>query len=218
MSYEMGATAIANPITAIAMVGEAKRNGHRAAVNTAAAGQLGQMIIGLAKRAAMPLVNVVRRQQQVDALRDLGERIILNSSDEDFDKRLAHQAESLNATVAFDAVAGELTGRLVQAMPRGSSVWVYGGLSGDPCAGIDPMELAFGDKQVRGFEIAKVLKDAGLIRSFRLAQRAQSLVASGDVSTTIARRLRFEEAHDGLLAYVNDMSAGKVLLMPNRPG
>jgi NADPH:quinone reductase-like Zn-dependent oxidoreductase len=214
LSLEQGATALANPITALAMIDEARREGHRAIVQTAAAGQLGRMIFGVANEAGMPTVNVVRRQAQADALRELGAAHVLVSERADFSDQLARACKEVQATVAFDAVGGEMTGLLAGALPDRSSVWVYGALSGRPCGGIDPMGLAFRHLTVRGFEIDGWLKDAGLFRSFMLALKAQRMVASGAVSTVVARRLGLDGARDGLLAYADSMSEGKVLLQP----
>lgn len=49
---------------------------------------------------------------------------------------LSAAAKKLGATIAFDAVCGEMTGRLVTAMPRHSTVHVYGALSQAPASGI----------------------------------------------------------------------------------
>ena len=40
---------------------------------------------------------------------------------------------NLGATILFDAVAGELTGKIMKAMPNKSKAYVYGALSMAPC-------------------------------------------------------------------------------------
>jgi len=40
---------------------------------------------------------------------------------------------NLGATILFDAVAGELTGKIMKAMPNKSKAYVYGVLSMAPC-------------------------------------------------------------------------------------
>ncbi len=52
-------------------------------------------------------------------------------------------SEQLNATIAIDAVGGELTGKLLNAMPFGAEVLLYGGLSGMPVSGINSLDLIF---------------------------------------------------------------------------
>jgi len=203
---------VANPTTALALVDLARRLGHRAYVQTAAAGQLGKMIAVAARERGFAGIHIVRRADQAAALRELGAEHVLVSTEPSFARELAERAAAVGATIAFDAVAGELTGRVLQAMPRGSEIIVYGALSGDPCGSIDPMVLAFGDKRVRGFEIAGYLQDLGLVRAYGLARKAQSHVRSGAFATTIADRIPLAEAPAGLAAYISRMSDGKILL------
>ena len=42
----------------------------------------------------------------------------------------------LSATVYFDAIAGEITGKILEVMPNGSTVYVYGGLSMQSCSNL----------------------------------------------------------------------------------
>ena len=211
LSFEEGATAVANPITALALVGLARKGGHRAIVQTGAAGQLARVLERVAKRDALPVVNVVRRVEQAEALRASGSEA-LASDEPGFAAALAELARELSATVAFDAVAGPMTGVLVGALPRGSEIVVYGALSGAPSGDIDPMELAFGAKRIRGFEIASHLRDLGILRAFLLASAAQRLVASG-AKAVIRERASLDDAPAALLRYAREMSAGKVLLV-----
>jgi NADPH:quinone reductase-like Zn-dependent oxidoreductase len=212
LTFEQGAAALANPTTALALIDLAKRLGHRAFVQTAAAGQLGKMIAVAGREAGLEGVHIVRRADQAASLVELGAKHVLVSTEPSFSTDLAERAAAIGASVAFDAVAGELTGRVLAAMPAGSEIVVYGGLSGDPCGSIDPMVLAFGDKHVRGFEIAGYLQDLGLLRAYGLARKAQNHVRTGAFVTTVANRIPLVDAPAGLAAYVSRMSDGKILL------
>lgn len=55
----------------------------------------------------------------------------LDSTKDDFRAKLQELTTKHKATVAFDAVAGQLTGDVLSAMPNGSKIYVYGGLSED---------------------------------------------------------------------------------------
>ena len=217
MSFEQGAAALANPTTALSLVEVMRSGGHRAYVQTAAAGQLGKMIFLAARDAGLEGIHVVRRAEQAESLRALGAEHVLVSSDADFDRRLAELAAKLGATVALDAVAGDMTGRLLGALPAKSEVIVYGALSGTSCAAIDPIAgLAFGGKRVRGFEIAGYARERGLLRTLLLARKAQKLVRSGKFATQIATTVPLAEAPTQLAAYMGRMSDGKILLAPSR--
>src|SRR5215469_10269267 len=69
VEMEHGATMLVNPLTAWALVAEARNGGHRAIVQTAAASALGRMVIRLGQKFRLPVVNVVRRPEQVELLR-----------------------------------------------------------------------------------------------------------------------------------------------------
>ena len=215
LSFEQGAAALANPITALALADVMKRGGHRAYVQTAAGGQLGKMILVAARERGLEGIHVVRRDEQAVALRELGAAHVLVSTDPNFDRDLAALAKELGATVALDAVAGDMTGRLLAALPTHSEVIVYGALSSDACRAIDPMTLAFGHKRVRGFEIAGHARERGILRSLRLASAAQKRIRRGEFATAIARRVPFDRAPAELAAWSSRMSDGKVLLQPS---
>ncbi len=84
VSLEQGATLIVNPLTALAFFDIARRGGHTAIVNTAAASALGRMVIRLGRRAGVKVINIVRRREQVELLRELGADVVLDNSDAAF--------------------------------------------------------------------------------------------------------------------------------------
>ena len=59
-----GASPFVNPMTALGMVGTLRKEGHRALVHTAAASNLGQMLVKLCIEEEVPLVNIVRKPEQ----------------------------------------------------------------------------------------------------------------------------------------------------------
>jgi NADPH:quinone reductase-like Zn-dependent oxidoreductase len=215
ITFEQAASLIVNPFTAIGLLETARRGGHRAAVSTAAASQLGRMMIAIAADDGYPLINVVRREEQVALLNSLGAQHVLNSSADNFDEELVALCKRLSATIALDAIGGTMTGTLLNAMPRGSCVYVYGALSEKPCGLIDPVGVVFNDKSVHGFYLGNYLKRGGILTALRIAMRAQKLLAGGRIETRIQRRLKLEEVVDGLTQYVQNMTDGKVLITPH---
>ena len=69
---EQGASAFVNPLTALGMIETMRRAGHRALVHTAAASNLGQMLVRACRADGVPLVNIVRNSDSVKLLRDAG--------------------------------------------------------------------------------------------------------------------------------------------------
>ena len=144
-----GAASFVNPFTALGMVETMRREGHTALVHTAAASNLGQMLNRICLADGIDLVNVVRRREQADLLRDLGARHVVDSSAESFMADLVEAIRATGATLAFDAVGGgRLASDILNAMEAAvtdpaapysrygtnvhKQVYVYGGLDRRP--------------------------------------------------------------------------------------
>jgi NADPH:quinone reductase-like Zn-dependent oxidoreductase len=74
-----GASSFVNPMTALGMVETMRRDGHSGLVHTAAASNLGQMLVKLCQEDGIPLVNIVRKPEQEELLRSLGAIHVCNS-------------------------------------------------------------------------------------------------------------------------------------------
>jgi NADPH2:quinone reductase len=70
----VGASAFVNPLTTLGMIETMRREGHSALVHTAAASNLGQMLVKLCQEENVPLVNIVRRPKQERICDPLGLR------------------------------------------------------------------------------------------------------------------------------------------------
>jgi len=144
-----GASCFVNPLTALGMVETMRMEGHKALVHTAAASNLGQMLVKICQTDGIPLVNIVRRQDHVDLLKSIGATHVCNSSDPDFMRQLTEALVETGATIAFDATGGgRLAGQVLTCMEAalsrtatefnryGSSthkqVYIYGGLDRSP--------------------------------------------------------------------------------------
>ena len=216
VSFEQGASLIVNPLTAWALVDTAKKEGHRAIVQAAAASQLGRMVLVLAKDAGLSLINIVRRTEQADLLKSLGAESILNSASENFEEQLHEECHRLRATMGFDAVSGEMTGKIFNVMPERSTILVYGILSYAPASDIDGRELIFAQKRIQGFWLTEWIRKAGFIRIFQASGQIQKRIADGSFTTHVRRKLSLEDTPAGLLDYYQNMTAGKVLIVPKQ--
>jgi NADPH2:quinone reductase len=212
VSPEQGASLLVNPLSAWAMVDLARREGHRAIVQTAAAGALGRMLYRLSQRFGLSTINIVRRPEQVELLKAMGAEYVLNSQEPDFDERLAQLCEQLKVTVALDAVAGEMTGRLLQAMPRRAQVVVYGALS-NQSSQVNPGQLIFKQQQVRGFWLSAWKPRFGMVGMLYAGWQIQRLLEQ-ELKTEVQARVPLAEAVQGIERYVNNMTGGKILLIP----
>lgn len=209
ISLETGASTIVNPLTAWFLVERARQEGHGALIQTAAAGQLGRMIVRLTQQAGLAAIHIVRREAQAALVRDLGGEHILLSEEPGFAERLAELAERLSATIAFDAVAGELTGTVLGAMPPKSTIIVYGDLAAAPCV-IEARNFVFERKRVEGFWLADMAEEIGLIKGLRLAAMVQRGLKD-ELQTRIQARHPLAAGREAIDGYEAAMTAGKVL-------
>jgi len=211
ISFESGATLVVNPMTALAFFDIIAKGGHEAFVNTAAASQLGRMLVRMANKKGIPLINIVRRKEQSDLLRSLGAEHVLVSTEADFDQNLKELAHRLNATLFLEAVSGEFTQRLIDASPKGSMILLYANLSQSP-ARINPNSLWYLDRRVEGFILSTWAPKQGLLKILGLTRQVQNL-AHTVLTTTFQDQIPFTSVQDGLGRYQRNMTAGKILLV-----
>ena len=93
VSTAEGAALFINPLTALSMVETMRAEGHTALVHTAAASNLGQILVRICAADGIALVNIVRRAEQAQALHDLGAVHVVDSSEPGFVDRLTEPFE-----------------------------------------------------------------------------------------------------------------------------
>ena len=113
-----------NPVTVCGFIDLYQKGGHKAIIHDAACSALGKILVKYAQKLSIPLINIVRRPEQVQILEALGAEYIVNSSSETFKEDLTALVQKLNATIFFDAIGGEITGQVLDWMPIKSTVHV----------------------------------------------------------------------------------------------
>ena len=112
-----GASCYVNPLTALGFVETMKFERHSALVHTAAASNLGQMLLKICQQDGIALVNIVRKPEQEALLRGLGAKYVCNSTAPGFMEDLTQALVETGATLAFDATGGgKLAGQILTCM------------------------------------------------------------------------------------------------------
>jgi len=228
---EQGASAFINPLTALGMIETMRREGHRALVHTAAASNLGQMLVRACRADGVPLVNIVRKPDAVKVLRDAGAEFVCDQSEPDFDRSLGDGIAATGATIAFDAVGGgTLANRILAAMESAllrtaseysrygtathKQVYLYGGLDPSPVVLDRSYGMAWG---VGGWLLWPFLQSAGPETAARLRQRV-----ADEITTTFASRYTATIGLDEALEpehiedYTRRATGAKYLIDPSR--
>src|SRR5271165_1304499 len=226
-----GASSFVNPLTALGMVETMRRDNHVGLVHTAAASNLGQMLNRLCIEEQVPLVNIVRRQDQADLLRSAGAAYVCNSAAPDFMADLTAAIRETSATLAFDAVGGgRLASQILACMEAAASaagsgysrygstvhkqVYVYGGLDRGPTELTRNFGMAWG---ISGWLLTPFLQQIGLEGLVRLRGRVTAgLTTTFASSYTDEVSLAGALALDALTAYSRQATGQKYLIIPSR--
>jgi NADPH:quinone reductase-like Zn-dependent oxidoreductase len=116
----------------------------------------------------------------------------------------------LEARLAFDAIAGSMTARLLNALPVDGRVVVYGGLAYEPMS-LDTGDVIFNQRRVEGFYLTHWIAHQ---RPLALLSMQRQLYRLGNVTrTAIQLRAPLGDVQQAIATYEAGMSAGKVLLV-----
>jgi NADPH:quinone reductase-like Zn-dependent oxidoreductase len=203
-----------NPFTAYALIETALAKESRAFIQNGASGQIGIFLRSLARLHGLKVINLVRKEEHIRMLEEEGERYNISLNDPDACSRLEIMARELQATIAFDAVGGDVSGLILNSMPAGSDLVVYGGLSGKPLSQFNPLDIIFKSKTIRGFNLGDWKKELEPEKLEAVTERVQQLVADGYLQTRIQGAFPLENVQQAMEQYIRNMSAGKILFRP----
>ena len=225
------ASAIVNPFTALTMLETMRGEGHSALIHSVGASNLGRMLIKLCREEGVGLVNIVRSEEQAQMLRGLGAVHICDSSLASFADDLEEACAQTGATLAFDAIGGEMTRQLLLGMERalarklasysryGSSVhkqiYVYGTLDLRPVAVDRSIGMAWGvGGWLWGPRFKRLESDVARHLTKRVIDNLGTTFASH-----YSARISLEEVlePDILRAYARRSTGEKYLICPQKP-
>ena len=216
-----GASCFVNPLTALGMVETMKMENHTALVHTAAASNLGQMLVKIC------LADGVH----VALLKALGAVHVCDSSEPTFKEDLVDALVATGATIAFDATGGgKLSSQILTAMEIAANktadghsiygsttykqVYIYGGL--DRSATI--LNRAFGMSWgLGGWLLTPFIGKVGMEKFGELRQRvANEIKTTFDSHYTQEISLAEVLSADAINAYSKQATGEKFLIKPHQ--
>jgi NADPH:quinone reductase len=226
-----GASSFVNPLTALGMLETMRREGHTALVHTAAASNLGQMLVRLCLKDGVGLVNIVRKADQAELLKAIGAVHVCVSSSPTFAEDLTAALAATDATLAFDATGGgTLAGQILTCMETvlsrkakeysryGSTthkqVYLYGGLDPSPTELRRAFGMAWG---IGGWLISPFMQKIGAAATQALKQRVAAELRT-TFATQYAKEVSLAEALSpaAIAAYGARATGAKYLINPNK--
>ncbi len=232
-SSEEAASCFVNPLTVLGMLGTMRREGHSALVHTAAASNLGQMLVKACSNEGVGLVNIVRKDEHVSLLQGLGAKHVCNSGEPAFMDHLSAAIAETGATLGYDAIGGgRIAGQILTAMEaaavaRGASVgrygssthkqvYIYGGLDRGPTELHRAFGMAWG---IGGWLLPHYLERVGPEESQRMREQV-----ADEIKTTFAsaytQRISLAEVLnvDTMQAFAKQATGEKYLITPQKDG
>tara|TARA_Y100001970_G_C14196649_1_gene838512 strand:+ start:190 stop:1299 length:1110 start_codon:yes stop_codon:yes gene_type:complete len=227
---EQAASCFVNPLTALGMVETMKMENHKGLVHTAAASNLGQMLIKICLSENVPLVNIVRKDEHVELLRSLGAEHVCNSSSDSFMEDLVKSLIETGATLGFDATGGgKLASQILTAMEIAANksateysrygsdqfkqVYIYGGLDRNPTTLTRSFGFSWG---LGGWLLTPFIGKIGMERFGELRQKV-----ADEIDTTFQSKyskiVSLEEAlyKENIQAYTKQATGDKYLIRPD---
>ena len=228
------ASSFVNPLTVLGFIETMKMENHTAVLHTAAASNLGQMLVKVCKDDSIPLVNIVRKSEQVDLLKNLGAEHVCNTSEPDFMDSLVNALVATGATLGFDATGGgnegKLAGQILSAMEIAANktakeysrygsdtfkqVYIYGGLDQSPTI----LNRSFGMQwALGGWLLTPMIGKIGMERFQQMRERVAK-----EIKTTFASHYTQEVSFEEMLqpetikAYAKQATGEKYLVTPHK--
>ena len=228
------ASSFVNPLTALSFIETMKMENHSAIVHTAAASNLGQMLVKICKDDGIPLVNIVRKQEQVDILKNIGAEYVCNTSDPDFMKTLVKAVVETGATLGFDATGGgnngELPGQILSAMEIAANknskeysrygsetykqVYIYGGLDQSPSILKRSYGMSWG---LGGWLLTPMLGKIGMDK-FQIMRKRIAKEINTTFASTYIQEISLEEMlqPEIINSYAEHKTGNKYLVNPQK--
>ena len=228
------ASSFVNPLTALSFVETMKLENHTALVHTAAASNLGQMLVKICKDDGIPLVNIVRKSEQVELLKNLGAEYVCNTSDESFMDDLVNALVATGATLGFDATGGgnngELPGQILSAMEIAANktakeysrygsdtykqVYIYGGLDQSPTVLKRAYGMSWG---LGGWLLTPMIGKIGMEKFGQMRMRVAKEIKT-TFASSYAEEISFEEMlqPETIKSYAKQATGKKYLVNPHK--
>ena len=227
---EQAASCFVNPLTALGMVETMRMENHTGLVHTAAASNLGQMLVKICLSEDIPLVNVVRKEEHIDMLKSLGATYVCNSSSDSFMEDLVNALVQSGSTLGFDATGGgKLSSQILTAMEVAANktateysrygsdkfkqVYIYGGLDRNPTTLTRSFGFSWG---LGGWLLTPFIGRIGPVKFGELRKKV-----ADEISTTFESKysnvISLEETLylENIHSYTKQATGEKYLIKPN---
>jgi NADPH2:quinone reductase len=206
-----GAQLIAMPFSAISLLETRKAKKGDWIIQTAANGAVGKIMVTLAKARGINLLNLVRRDEAVKELTDMGIENVLSTSDADWVQKSRDIIGAAGAASAIDSVGGDISADLVELLGLDGELVVFGTATGAPMP-LSSGALIMKHITVKGFWGSRVSGDMDPEERKRLITELVTLVAKGELVLEDGGVFGLDDVAKAMKAALTPGRAGKVMI------
>src|ERR1700720_2395975 len=176
---------------------------------TAANAAMGQYIIALAKLAGVKTLNVVRREEAAEQVRQWGgDRVVLQG--DNLLKDIEEALDGKNISLVLDSLGAASVGELAKSLKLGGSIVVYGMQSGQFSA-MPPKEFIYRGLSLHGFWLINWIRNAPRTEIEEIYQKLGELVADGSLSAAVEHVYPLEQFKEAFDQSLKSNRGGKIL-------
>jgi NADPH2:quinone reductase len=211
ISDTAGAQLIAMPFSAISLLETLKAKKGDWIIQTAANGAVGKIMVTLAKARGINLLNLVRREEAVKELTDMGIENVLSTSDAYWQKKARDIVGNAGAVSAIDSVGGDVSADLVELLGLDGELVVFGTATGAPMP-LSSGALIMKHVTVRGFWGSRVSREMDPAERKRLITELVTLTAKGELVLEDGGIFAIDDVTKAMKAALTPGRAGKVMI------
>ena len=213
MRNEDAAAHVVNPLTAMAMFDIVRKADTGSFIMTAANSQLCKLMTALGRDNDIAPIAIVRKDEQIAHLKELGAKHVLNSNAPDFAETLKAVVREEKPRVMLDAVGNQVSADVFAAMPNRARWVVYGKLDPTPPQFNEMGQFVFMEKRIEGFWLTRWFMSTPREEQVKVIGEVQARFVSGQWETEVAATIRLHDAMSELTEALRSPN-GKVMLVP----
>ena len=211
ISDTIGAQLIAMPFSALSLLETLKAGKGDWIVQTASNGAVGKIMTVLAKSRGINLLNLVRRDEAVTELNDMGIENVLSTSNSGWIEQARARIGEAGAVSAIDSVGGEISADLVDLLGVDGELVVFGTATGAPMP-LSSGALIMKHITVKGFWGSRVSSEMAPDARKRLITELVTLAATGALTLETGGIFTLDQVSRAMTAAQTPGRAGKVML------
>jgi NADPH:quinone reductase-like Zn-dependent oxidoreductase len=211
ISDQAAAQLISMPLSALTLLDFAGAEKGDWIIQNAANGAVGKTLAMFAKPRGINVINLVRRDEAVRELADLGIQNVVSTSQTAWRETVNALAGGASIKAGVDGVGGPASGELMSVLGENGLLVSFGLMSGKPMQ-LSASDMIFKQAVVKGFWLAKIAPKLPAEKMQSHIREIVEAVANGTVNLTVSEVFGLDDIATAAAAAAKSGRTGKVLV------